>query len=153
MGQQLGLLPRTQSQGRGSSHAPARADILFGISSKGIEDDSTPPETRVCSEASSRRVVWHDVDQPVSSASSVQICAAQALLKGKSLPCLRRLAHNRRLSQPRANRFDFMFAVGRMYFRVGCRSCGAFGVFGAKMPRIYKFGVYNSVALNWLPPI
>ena len=107
----------------------------------------------MCSEASSRRVVWHDVDQPVSSASSVQICAAQALLKGKSLPCLRRLAHNRRLSQPRANRFDFMFAVGRMYFRVGCRSCGAFGVFGAKMPRIYKFGVYNSVALNWLPPI
>ena len=32
LGQQLGLLPRTQSQGRGSSHAPARADILFGIS-------------------------------------------------------------------------------------------------------------------------
>ena len=39
-----------------------------------------------------------------------------------------------------------------MYFGVGW-SCGAFGVFGAKMPRIYKFRVYNSVALNWLPPI
>ena len=29
LGQQLGLLPRTQSQGRGSSHAPARATRRF----------------------------------------------------------------------------------------------------------------------------